>query len=591
MKINYIYTLRKSLSKGSGFSASLFGFASLCLLIISPNLSNAQTAKKVEFIGASRTYLANNQLVVQDTLPDTTTVKRNSGGYSLIDLGLNITPNKSTEIMGMFRIKNAYGGFWGSGVEFQVRQLWVKGVIANVVRYQLGDLNLKQTPYTFYNHNEDRILKNPDVFALQSDIVDYEKFYQKNTWRQQGASVDFGLNFAKFVKEITFNGFVTRLNMTNFADVPERLYGGGNIQLIQSKNVRLGYHYTNLFDVVGTVLDSNAYSNRVQSGVLAVNHDLGNWNMRLDAEMGNSRAAYTRDTVAPDMKDYFVNASFTATWKPTKTFIKVGYMNVGPDFRSAGAQSKRVNYGTLPGFYDRYGNNQHVRALSLLDVMRNENIYNTSISSNLMAYNPMINNVLPYGTATFNRTGFYGQANYTSPKEWVVLNVENYTLSEIRGQGTKILKSYMLNKAEATLNVDKMLKIKHLFKITGGFAMQNTKRKSELDFEKIDLTSTNINAGISYELFKQFDILGGAMFLTAKGNEYSAERNKYGEILDFASYNVDTKQAIYSGGLRFRFTDKIYLGAFYQHFQYQDNLVKFQDYKVNQMLIIYNMTF
>ncbi len=563
----------------------------LLLLTIVTHFSIAQTPKKVEFIGGSRTYIANNQIIVADSLPDTTTVKRSSGGYSLIDLGLNIRPNKSTEIMGMIRIRNAYGGFWGSGVTFDVRQIWVKGIIGNVVRYQVGDINLKQTPFTLYNHNEDRLLKNPDIFSLQGDIVDYEKFYVKNTWRQQGASVDFGFNFAKYVKEITFNGFVTRMNMTNFLDVPERLFGGGNVQLIQSKNLRLAYHYTQVFDVIGTVLDSNAFNNRVQSATAAYNIDLKKGNLSADAEMGNSKETYTRDTLAPNLRDYFVNASITATSKATKSFIKVGYLNVGPDFRSAGAQSKRIDYGALPAYFDRYGNSQQVRSLTLFDVMRNENIYNTSISSNLMAYNPLFNNVLPYGMATFNRKGFYGQIHYSHPKEWFSLNVENYTLGEIRGQGTKVLKSYLLNKADLTLNIDKMLKSKHLFKITGGFAMQNTTRKSDLAYEKINLTSTNINAGISYELFKHFDVLGGVMRLQAKGNESSAERNKYGEVLDFVPYNVSTQQNIYAAGLRFRFTDNIYLGTFYQQFQYQDKLKTFSDYNINQLLIIYNMTF
>ena len=556
-----------------------------------PNNTKAQTPKKVDFIGASRTYITNNQLVVKDSLPDTTSVKRNTGGYSLIDLGVNIKPNKTTEILGMFRIKNAYGGFWGSGVDFSVRQIWVKGIIGNALRYQVGDINLKQTPYTLYNHNEDRLLANPDVFSLQTDIVDYEKFYVKNTWRQQGASVDFGFNFAKYLKEITFNGFVTRVNMTNFLDVPERLFGGGNIQLMQSKNLKMSYHYTNLFDVVGTVLDSNAFRNRVQSGVFAYNKNVGNWNFKGEAEIGNSKATYTRDTLDPGLQDYFINAGVTAKWNPTNTFFKIGYMNAGPDFRSVGAQSKRVNYSALPDFYNRYGNNQQVRALSLLDVMRNENIYNTAISSNLMAYNPVFNNVLPYGIATFNRKGLYAQGNYTHPKEWLVLNVENYTLSEIRGQGTVILKSYLLNKGDLTLNVDKILKSKHKFKLTGGIAMQNTKRKSELAYEKIDLSSTNINAGISYELFKQLDVLGGGTWLNAKGNEYTADRNSYTEVLDFTTYNVSTKQNLYAAGLRFRFTDNIYLGGFYQHFQYQNLLNVYNNYNINQVLIIYNMTF
>lgn len=563
----------------------------ISLMCISSLLTRAQITKKVEFIGGSRTFITNNQLVVKDSLPDTTTVKRNTGGYSLIDLGVNITPNKKTEIMGMFRIRNAYGGFWGAGVDFSVRQLWVKGIIGNVVRYQVGDINLKQTPYTLYNHNEDHLLSNPDVFSLQTDIVDYEKFYIKNTWRQQGASADFGFTFAKYLKEITFNGFMTRVNMTNFFDVPERLFGGGNVQLIQSKYLRMSYHNTRLFDVAGTVADSNMYSNSVHSGVIVLNKDFSRWNVKAEAEAGNSRAYFTRDSLAPDLRDYFVNTALTLKENNTRSFIKVGYMNVGPDFRSAGAQSKRINFNALPGYYDRYGNDQRVRGISLLDVMRNENIYNTSITSNLMDFNPVFNNVLPYGTATFNRKGFFGQLNLKNQKEWFLVNFENYTLSEIRGQGTVIRKSFLLNKGEVTLNLHKMLRSDRRFILTGGAVMQNTQRKSELDFEKVNLSSMNFNAGITYELFRQFDLLGGAIWLNAKGNDYRADRNVYSEVVDFTEFNTDSKQSVYSGGLRFRFTEKIYLGGFYQHFQYKDGINLFNNYNINQVLIIYNMTF
>ncbi len=563
----------------------------IALMCMFSLLTKAQTPKKVEFIGGSRTFITNNQLVVKDSLPDTTTVKRNTGGYSLIDLGVNITPNKKTEIMGMFRIRNAYGGFWGAGVDFDVRQLWVKGIIGNVIRYQIGDINLKQTPYTLYNHNEDRLLSNPDVFSLQTDIVDYEKFYIKNTWRQQGASADFGFTFAKYLKEITFNGFITRVNMTNFFDVPERLFGGGNVQLVQSKNLRMSYHHTNLFDVAGTVPDSNLYNNRVHSAVIAFNKDIGTWNLKAEGETGNSCASFTKDTLAPDLRDYFVNTGITLTDRKSHSFFKVGYMNVGPDFRSAGAQSKRVNFNALPGYYNRYGNDQKVRDISLLDVMRNENIYNTSISSNLMEFNPVFNNVLPYGTATFNRKGFYAQLTLKNKKEWFLLNIENYTLSEIRGQGTVIRKSFLLNKGELTLNLDKMLHFKKRLLLSGGIVMQNTNRKSELAFEKVDFSSTNFNAGITYELFKQFDLLGGAIWLNAKGNDYRADRNVYSEVIDFTAFNTNTKQSVYSGGLRFRFTDKIYLGGFYQHFQYKDQINLYNNYNINQVLIIYNMTF
>ena len=162
-------------------------------------LIQAQTERKVSFVGGARSFLNSNTLVVTDSLPDTTTVKKNNGGYALVDFGVNIKPNKNTEILGMFRIRNDYGGFWGSGVNFDVRQLWVKGVVANALRYQLGDINLKQTPFTLYNHHADQIDSLPSVFGLQQNIVNYERFYKDNhSWRMQGADIDFGFTFQNF---------------------------------------------------------------------------------------------------------------------------------------------------------------------------------------------------------------------------------------------------------------------------------------------------------------------------------------------------------------------------------------------------------
>jgi hypothetical protein len=172
----------------------------LILLMFVVNVCYSQKERKVTFVGGARSVMTNNRLVVNDTIAeDTSTAKRNTGGYALIDLGVNIKPNKNTEILGMFRIKNNFGGFWGSGVTFDVRQLYMKGVVAKALRYQLGDLNLKQTAFTLFNHHADAIDSLPTVFNLQRNIVNYEKFYQKNTWRMQGANVDFGISFKNII--------------------------------------------------------------------------------------------------------------------------------------------------------------------------------------------------------------------------------------------------------------------------------------------------------------------------------------------------------------------------------------------------------
>ena len=110
----------------------------------------------------------------------------------MLDLGIKINPNSKTEILGMFRINNEFGGFWGGGVSFDVRQLYVRGVAADIIRYHVGNIDYKLTPYTFFNHNSDILTSSIGTMSIKEDVVNYESFYNNNnTWRQQGAAINF----------------------------------------------------------------------------------------------------------------------------------------------------------------------------------------------------------------------------------------------------------------------------------------------------------------------------------------------------------------------------------------------------------------
>lgn len=564
-------------------------FFMICFVFYLP----AQTAKKVQFVGAARSVMNNNTIDVKDSSPDTVTAKKNTGGYALIDLGVNIMPNKNTEILGMIRIRNAFGGFYGAGVTFDVRQLYVKGIIADVVRYQLGDINYKLTPYTFYNHDEETFIPEPGVFKIQKDIVNYETFYQKNTWRQQGAALDFGLEFAKFIKEIKFNSFITRINVTDFATVPERLFGGGNIGIQQSENLYLGVNYVNLFDIVGTIPDSNAYRNQVISFNGEYKWENEKFDARIFGETGMSKSFFTLDTVAPKLDDSFLDAGISFKYKPINTRIKIGYMDIGPDFRSAGAQSKRINYNATPSLYERYTNQQNIRPVGIFDLMRDENYYNKSINATgrVMNFYQPYNNVLPYGIATYNRKGIYVKADFSDKKEIVNITADAYLLDEIRGQGTEALKSFTLYKSNIEFNLNKLIGTKKAIKITAGTAMQSTLRGGKEDYETIDLKSNLINAGVEVEVFKNFDLMFGMMSFNSKGNELIGVQNVYSEIIDFNEFKVDINEQIVGGGFRYRFSEKTYLSTLFQSYSYKNKLIDYTDYGINQFLIIYNMKF
>ena len=562
----------------------------IVLFTIISTAAFAQQKRAVDFVGGARSLITNNEIGVQDSIADTATVKKNTGGYALLDLGVNIKPNKNTEILGMFRIRNGFGGFWGSGVTFSVRQLYLKGVISDVVRYQLGDINLKQTPFTLYNHNADRIDSLPAVFNMQQQVVQYEKFFQKNTWRQQGASVDFGLKFAKYIHELDVSGYITRLQATDFGSVPDRLMGGGTVTLAQSKHLKAGFNGFYVFDLKGTTPDTNYYQNSVQTLNLAYANDVKNLHFEVKGEAGRGSVSTTKDREASSLNDYFIHAyAKIGLIKQNLTFTG-GYLDVGADFRSIGAQSKNVNYAGTPNFYNRYGNAQQNRPLGLFDFISNDNLYNSGVSTNLAPINAVYNNVLPFGIATFNRAGAFGKINYHSPKG-INISAEHYSLSEIRGQGTFQLKNFTQNKIVSEFDFNKMGEFKRIIKLQAGANYQTTDRKSGFEGENVNLTSLQYNLGFELELLPKIDLLTGFIATRAQGNDFVADRNEFTTIVNLTNQNYDLSQQVIAGGLRCRFSQKVYLTAMYQAVKYEDALKTNPNYGFNQFALLYNMLF
>lgn len=554
------------------------------------NTAAAQQQRMVDFVGGARSIMTNNQLMVHDSIADTSTVKRNTGGYALIDLGVNIRPNSTTEILGTFRIRNNYGGFWGAGVTVDVRELWLKGIIGNIVRYQVGDLNLKQTPFTLYNHHADRFDSLPSVFALQNDIVRYERFYSNNTWRQQGANVDFGFTFAKFIDEINFNVYTTRLNASNFSTIPDRLFSGATVNVVQSNHFEINYNVATVFDVKGTAAATNNFHNTINTINTSYGATAGAFDWKISGEAGQSDYAYSEAPDASDLSDYFIYAKGEIKWNAKHISLNGGYLNVGPDFRSVGAQSKDINYSSLTGYYERYTNAQGIRPYSLYDLLSNDAIYNTGISTQIAPINATVNNVMPYGIATFNRVGGFAGINYSNPKGFY-LTASHFMLSEIRGQGTNALKDFTSSEVNGAVEINKLLNLKKTIKVQGGTSYMTTTRTGNISLEDVDLNTIKYQVGAEVEVSKGLDLLFGIVNLNSKGNEFIAERDIYTVADYFNKVDYKLDQSITAYGLRYRFDSKIYICGLFQHTKYTDGMHNNADYSVDQFSLIYNMTF
>jgi hypothetical protein len=464
----------------------------------------------------------------------------------------------------------------------------MKGIVANALRYQIGDLNLKQTPFTLYNHHADAIDSLPDVFTMQKNIVNYEKFYMNNTWRMQGANVDFGVSFKKYIQEINVTGFTTRINATNFSTVPERLMSGAVVEIVGNEKFKIAYNTNNVYDVKGTIKDTNTFHNNINSIDAKFRSKIGKLPIKINAEIGRSHYHYTADTNAPHLKDYFAHANGTLEIPKYFLAATIGYLNVGSEYRSIGAQSKDVNYNALPLYYDKYTNQQSARPLGLLDVVSNDNIYNRTVSSKLMLENNLFNNATPFGIATFNRLGMYGQLRFNNHVDVVV---SYHNLNEIKGQGTLALRNFSTIKTNVKVPINHYLQTKKKFDLQFGTQVQNVTRKGTVTVEDVNFTNTQLTAGITYEVFKNFDLLGGYIMQNTKGTEFLTDRNAFTEVTFFNQQKYDVQQSLQAIGARYNFTSKIFLSAFYQQASFKDALLQQADYKNNQFNIIYNMLF
>ena len=562
------------------------------LLIVLTNFAFGQQ-KKFQINGAARAYLFSNELNIDESLDSITTRKANYG-HTLLDLGVSIFPNKNTEVLGMFRIRNEIGGFWGGGVFFDVRQLTLKGVAGNLVRYEVGDIDLKMTPYTLFNYQEEGIVNEADVFSLRRDIVHYDMFYNNNNWRMQGAKMNFGLEFNNVINAIDFKGFMTRQRPTDGIAEPERLFGGGTITIKQSENLSIAFNSVNIFDLKETIPDSIQYKNNVHTINLFYNRRLKEkLKIGIKSEAGISGAQYInyQDSRAPEaIKDWFYDVSFVTEMEDKRITLELGYKDVGADFLTPGAQTKRINYSKFPGLYQQITNNATGRQISYSDVISGNTENSFKISEELMAYNPAYNNINPHGLATPNRRGIYVKMKKSDTTKFKNSFVNAAYMTQSRGTGTTLKKNFILVEAGTDVYLSDFLGWKKEFKLDLGIRFEKTSRAGEV-YEKVDLNSTLIDAGLSIEFLHKLDFLLGAKLWSVKGNAYIDERNPYNSVENFDIVSYDFSENTYAVGLRYRFNDKNILSA-----QYQTNSIKHKtntsvDYGISQFTFLYSLFF
>lgn len=570
----------------------------LVLALLSADIS-AQS-KKVSFVGAGRMQINSGKIGGSFLDQDTLTARRELSGYALFDLGFDIRPNDQTEILAVTRVTSDLDGFWGAGNTFLIRTLYARGLIKNAVRYQVGDINYSHTPYTLFSPYQEFGAIRSSALQIFNDIIDYENFYERNTWRQQGAQVEFGLTFPKGIEELNFHGMVAKNRQTDYFSTPDRLFTLLNLGVVQSKYARFRFNYAEMFEIEETAQFSESNGQQVVKTIDFEGGPENALNLKLAGEIGMSNVYYRNIDGAPaDTAAGFVDLSLKGNIEKLDLDFKLGYRSVASGFRSPGAQSRRIAQNPTPQSFTFLTNQEIRRPLQMADIITDFTVYDQQFSPALGGFLPQYDNVTPYGRATPNRQGVDLRVERSTDSSFVSkAYVEAAYLTEGRGQGTPELRNFMSLKAGSRFDFKELLDLENGLNLDLILSHQTTSRdglsgiSDKIDgIGSIDLTSTFAEAGITWEAAEQIDLLGGGLFLIANGNEFEAQRNEFNEIDFYNALDIDLEESMLYAGFRYRFSDNIQMTIQYHRINWTDNLRPELSYNVDQVLFLYNMFF
>jgi len=559
---------------------------------------HAQINKNIWFDGISRSYFARDA-VNKSTIDDTLSTRNTSNGYNLLDLNTHVNPIKDIEIFAQLRIRNSFGSFFGSGTEINVRQLKAKGVINNKVRFSVGDLFLKQSRFTLHNYDEELSGYENDMLKPYRDIIHYENFYTENRWRLHGIQTDFSFKFDRLIRRLDFDFFATRphgsmqINETTYSS--DLLLSGGSMVSEINKRLTLSGNYINFFEVASSGTKNISVRNPVHD--ISILHHFGNdkYIFEQKIQTGFSRRYWLHseldngiaDSISNDTEGMYFEFDNKYSKKDSTLSLIVGYRYVDPNFRSAGAQTRRLDYaaGNNNTIYPIYTNMSLIRPTSVFDLVSDDRLYNQDISKTLMSFNPIYSNVLPYGDATPNRTGVYFKARIKNKKKVFIGKMNTGFFKEVIGQGTAEKRNFGLIKGSFKVNLHRSLNWKKELSLSASSESEITSRGGDA-VSSLNLFSHQMNTSVNVELAKNFFIQTSYKQFSANGNEFLTQRDNFGNITYFTSTQVKLKDHMLSFGMLYKFRENVYTNLQYNWWGMTFADQHYLDYKYNRIILI-----
>ena len=558
------------------------------LLILLPILSFGQINQKVWYDGNSRAMFYRDALSGDLKDIDTTSTRSEGEGYTAIDLGMHFTPNDQIEIFSEIRVKNDFGYMWGSGAYVDLRRLSVRGILNDRISFNLGDMYLKQTPFTLNNFDQELSKHEPSVFQAYRDLINYENFYLDNYWRMQGLQTNFSYTFYNAINSVEADMFASRVRGVQWLGEPELLMLGGTSLIKLENSFVFAINHVNSFEVQSSSLDTATYYNPVTNLQLKYAKKINSLTYRLSLDFGGSIRGWEKNNGSTifETSGGFVKAKLKAAAKNLKSSVSFRY--VDPEFRSAGSQSRRVNYISSPSTYAYYTNNSILRPVSMLDITSDPNIYNHKLSTSLMQYNTLYSAISPYGEATPNRAGVDFLFDYKNDEGSILAIADIAFFQEIIGQGTEEKRSMLSSGLAFTAHIDKITGLKNKTMFEASLNTEAVNRGGS-ELESISFNSLLLSAGLSYELFNNFKIISGIKSFSGKGNEVGAQRDEYDQVVGYELLDFDSKEDILMLGLQYNFTKDIYFSLQTNQIDIDDRTNEISQLSLSRIYFMFNM--
>lgn len=547
----------------------------------------------VYFSGVGRALFSDESLVDQS---NNLSEKKASGGYTMFDLGIYAEPDEILRASVILRQRTEFGGFFDNGSSLEFRQMQLEGLINKRIKYEIGDIYLDHTKYTLWNEETVSNEFESDLFSIRRDIVNYENFIVDNQWRMQGFNTSAQLvKFEKGIESIGFRAYGGRTRPTDFETIPDRYFYGGKVDLKQSKSFRIGANLSGVSDIAGTVEAASVeYKNVVYTTDFEYTLEKGEkLKFGFLGEIGASKFSLSReaDTTANEFSDYFYDLGAEAEYKPLGLTFGLSYRDVGFNFNSPMAQSRRIGAPTdiALSHFSLLNDEATARPYTLYDGFTQEsNLYNQSISTTLMDYYMQYDIVEPYGDATPNRKGLTINAERGDDESVWKAKVEVDLLTEGVSEGDSLLKtkrSFTKIQGGLVFNINKLFDLEKAIVLTSGLRLETSTRGTST------LSGSLIDLGLDVEVFKKFHLLTGAKMFAVEGTEIQTGRDELNQIVSYSPVSFDEKQNVYAVGISYIFDKKAYFSLQSNWVGYKDATIETTQFDFKQLFMVYGLKF